>query len=99
MPADILPLSTGDDEQLRRIRVVASRTEIERAYLLKRRAEEIGASEKVLRSTMHALRKERAERYGGTDAFADFGGNVCRSRHRHGHAHCRCRPYYAALFT
>jgi len=66
MPADVFPLSSGDDEQLRRIRVeaeyLANQTEIDRSYLLPNRAEEIGVSEKVLKSAVIAMLRERAER-------------------------------------
>jgi colicin import membrane protein len=66
MPADISPLSSGDDEQLRRIRVeaesLANQTEIDRSYLLPKRAEAIGVSEKVLNSAVRSTLQERAKR-------------------------------------
>ena len=53
MPADILPMSSGDDEQLRRIRVaaedLADQPEPDRSFFLPRRAEEIGVTESVLK--------------------------------------------------
>ena len=66
MRADIFALSSNDDEQLRRIRVeaeyLANQTEIDRSYLLPKRAEEIGVSEKVLKSAVTAVLHERARR-------------------------------------
>src|SRR5262249_19440419 len=66
MPADIFALSSGDDEQLRRIRVeaeyLAHQTEIDRSYLLSKRAEEIGVPERVLKSAVSAVLHERAKR-------------------------------------
>ena len=56
----------GDDEHLRRIRVeaeaLANENEVDRSYLLPRRAEEIGVAEKVLRSAVRAVLNERARR-------------------------------------
>jgi hypothetical protein len=66
MAADIFALSSGDDEQLRRIRVeveyLANQTEIDRSYLLAKRAEEVGVSEKVLKSAVSAVLRDRAKR-------------------------------------
>jgi hypothetical protein len=66
MPADIFALSRGDDEQLRQIRVeaeyLANQTEIDRSYLLTKRAEEIGLPERVLKSAVSAVLRERAMR-------------------------------------
>src|SRR5262249_25916508 len=56
----------GDDEQLSRIRVeaeaLANENEVDRSYLLPRRAEDIGVAEKVLRSAVRAVLNERARR-------------------------------------
>jgi hypothetical protein len=65
MPADIFTLSSGD-EQLRRIRVeaeyLANQTAIDCSYHLPKRAEEIGVSEKVLKSAVTAVLRERSMR-------------------------------------
>ena len=76
----------GDDEHLRRIRVeaeaLANENEVDRSYLLPRRAEEIGVAEKVLRSAVRAVLNERARRGGAarTRPRAQAPGRAARRR-------------------
>ena len=59
-------MSSGDDEQLRRIRVaaedLADQPEPDRSFFLPRRAEEIGVTESVLKKAVHGVLQERAKR-------------------------------------
>lgn len=64
-PADIHQLSSGEDEELSRIRVaakeLANETAIDRSYLLPKRAKEIGVRDKVLKDAVRAVLSERSQ--------------------------------------
>jgi uncharacterized protein (TIGR02688 family) len=72
----------GDDGQLRRIRVeaeaLANENEVDRSYLLPRRAEEIGVAEKVLRSAVRAVLSERARRVAAGRLEQDAATKISR---------------------
>ena len=60
------PSSVEDEERLHRIRAEAERlanqNDVDRTYFLPKRAEEIGVSERVLKSAVSAVLRERAMR-------------------------------------
>jgi putative DNA primase/helicase len=66
MPADIFPLSSGDDEQLRRFRLaveeLANLPVADRTYYLPARAAEIGVTERHLHSAVHKELQARSKR-------------------------------------